>query len=105
MLLLLALVKGAKLSGEFGLSWSRLRKPGVVDGVGPAAHLPEDLRDRSIVLSALVPTREKSGPDPAQVSTRVSHPLPVGAGRSCAAGPATRPRLCTYRKHPGRRTS
>ncbi|MER6565221.1 GPP34 family phosphoprotein [Streptomyces sp. NPDC001093] len=69
MLFLLALVKGAQLSGEFGLSWSRLQKPGVVDGVGPAAHLPEDLRDASIVLGALVPTRENNGPGPTQMST------------------------------------
>ncbi|AOR30931.1 hypothetical protein BFF78_07595 [Streptomyces fodineus] len=61
MLFLLALVKGAQLSGEFGLSWSQLQKLGVVAGVGPAAHLPEDLRDTSIVLGALVPARENSG--------------------------------------------
>ncbi|AOR36032.1 hypothetical protein BFF78_37715 [Streptomyces fodineus] len=61
MLFLLALVKGAQLSGEFGLSWSQLQKLGVVDGVGPSAHLPEDLRDTSIILGALVPARENSG--------------------------------------------
>ncbi|MFG2846367.1 GPP34 family phosphoprotein [Kitasatospora sp. NPDC048296] len=65
MLFLIALVKGAQLGGEFGLSWTRLQKLAVADGVGPAAHLPEDLRDTSIVLGALVPSRENSGSGPA----------------------------------------